>query len=292
MIASAKILVTGATGNVGSATIKHLLAHGEQVVAAVTDVEQARAVLPADVEFVKFDFLAPGTYEPALAGVDRVFLMRPPQLGKPEDLAPFVDTMKSHGIRLVAFLSLMGVENNPVPPHHKIEKLIEQAGLPYAHIRPSFFMQNISGVHAQEIVERDEIFIPAGRSKTSFIDTDNIGEAAATVLCAPDNYQNTAYTITGPEALDYYQIADILSRVLGRSIRYANPGFLKYRHHYIHHRGLPAAYVNVTVMLYLMTRLGAAKHVTDEYEKLTGHKPTSFEDFARAHIDNFRKSVE
>lgn len=64
--------------------------------------------------------------------------MRPPHLGKPEDLYPFIDAMKAKGIKLVSFLSLMGVENNTIPPHHKKEKYIEQVGLPFAHIRPGF----------------------------------------------------------------------------------------------------------------------------------------------------------
>ncbi|WP_442262966.1 hypothetical protein [Tissierella sp.] len=102
--------------------------------------------------------------------------MRPPHLGKPEDLYPFIDSMKAHNIKLVSFLSLMGVENNTIPPHHKIEKYIEKTSLPYAHIRPRFFMQNLSGIHSVEIREKNEIFVPAGRSKTSFIEHKGTGQ--------------------------------------------------------------------------------------------------------------------
>ena len=86
-----------------------------------------------------FDFTDSTTFQDALKDVDRVFIMRPPYLGKPEDLKPFIDALKEKGgMRLVSFLSLIGVENNPLPPHHKIEKYIEQVNLPYCHIRPSF----------------------------------------------------------------------------------------------------------------------------------------------------------
>ncbi|KNE20319.1 SDR family oxidoreductase [Virgibacillus pantothenticus] len=282
-----KVLVTGASGNVGRYVAHELLQMGEQVVAAGTDIEKLHDLFEDEAEQVILDFTDSMTYKKALHDVDRVFLMRPPHLGKPKDLFPFIDAMKQNHIRFVSFLSLMGVEKNSLPPHHKIEKYIESAGIPYGHIRPGFFMQNISGVHAAEIKERNQIFIPAGRSKTSFIDAEDIGLAVATILHEPDKYQNTAYTITGPEALDYYQIADILTKVTGRRIIYTKPGFLRYRNYYVKKRDLHKAYVNVTVALYFMTRLGTAKEVTIDFIKLTGKQPRSFEAFARKHINCF-----
>lgn len=276
-----KILVTGASGNVGGYVIEELLKLGEEVVAAGTDIEKLKKMFGDRVATVAFDFTRPETFEEALVGIDRIFLMRPPHLGKPEDLYPFIEAAQKYPIQLISFLSLMGIEKNTIPPHYKIEKFIENAGLPFAHIRPGFFMQNISGVHALEIREKNMIFVPAGNSKTSFIDAADIGLAIATILHTPENYKNTAHTITGPEALDYYQIADILSKLAHRKITYAKPSLLKYRSVYIKHRKLDKGYVNVTVMLYIMTRLGTAKAVTDEFFKLTGKQPRTFEQFAR-----------
>ncbi len=282
-----RVMVTGALGNVGRYVLESLVNMGEQVAAADINLEKLNSVYEKrdNVKTVYFDFTDTATFETALEGVDRVFLMRPPHLGKPEDLLPFVQTMSKVNIKLVSFLSLMGVENNPVPPHHKIEKFIEQYKLPYAHIRPGFFMQNISGIHALEIKEENQIFVPAGRSKTSFIDAKDIGLAIATVLHLPEKYSNTAHTITGPQALDYYQVAEILSEVLGRKIVYAKPSYLKYRSVYIKKRGLDKNYVNVTVMLYFMTRMGTAKKVTDEFERLTGRKPRTFKEFALENVE-------
>lgn len=277
-----KILVTGASGNVGQYVIKELLKKGEQVVAAGTNIQKLKNIFKEEVDTVYFDFTNKKTFQPALEHIDRVFLMRPPHLGKPEDLYPFIDAMKEHSIQLVSFLSLMGVEKNTFPPHHKIEKYMEDIGIPYAHIRPGFYMQNVSGVHSVEIKEKNQIFIPAGNSKTSFIDAEDIGLAIATLLHEHKEYKNTAHTITGQEALDYYKIAEILSRVTGRKITYAKPGYWKYRRHYIKHRGLDKGYVNVTVALYFMTRMGTAKEVTNDFYKLTGKAPRTFEEFAVA----------
>ncbi|ABR48203.1 NmrA family protein [Alkaliphilus metalliredigens QYMF] len=282
-----KILITGASGNVGRYVVKELLNKGEGVVVAGTNVEKLKKIFGDKVDVVKFDFVDKETFHKALKDVDRVFLMRPPQLGKPEDLYPFIDSMKSHNIKLVSFLSLMGVEKNTIPPHHKIEKYIEKVQVPYAHIRPGFFMQNLSGIHSVEIKEKNEILIPAGKSKTSFIDTADIGLSVATLLHEPEKYKNTAHTITGPESLDYYQIAEILSEITGKKIMYRKPSFLKYRSDYIKKRGLDKNYVNVTVALYFMTRMGTAKMVTDEFYQLTGRKPRTFREFASENIDCF-----
>ncbi len=283
-----KILVTGASGNVGSFVIKELIKMGEEVVAAGTDTTKLKARFGDEIKAVYLDLTKQQTFQNALKDIDRIFLMRPPHLGKPEDLYPFIDAAQKHNIKLISFLSLMGVENNTIPPHHKIEKYIEEKGIPFAHIRPGFFMQNVSGIHSNEIKEQNKIFVPAGKSKTSFIDTADIGLAVASVLHDAEKYRNTAHTITGPEALDYYQVADILSNLTGRKIIYDKPGFLKYRSYYIKNRDLDKKYVNVTVALYFMTRMGTAKDVTDDFYKLTGKHPRTFEEFAKENVDAFK----
>ena len=282
-----KILVTGASGNVGSYVIKELVSMGEKVIAGGTNVDKLRNMFGDKVESIVFDFTDVSTFNEALKGVNRVFLMRPPHLGKPEDMYPFIDAMKARNIELVSFLSLMGVEKNTIPPHHKIEKYIERLEIPYAHVRPGFFMQNLSGIHTAEIKEKNEIFVPAGNSKTSFIDAADIGLSVATLLHDQKRFKNTAHTITGAESLDYYQVAAILSEVTGKKIIYRKPGYLKYRNYYIKKRGLDKEYVNVTVALYFMTRMGTAKMVTNEFFKLTGRTPKTFQEFAKENLNCF-----
>ncbi|HBV87737.1 MAG TPA: NAD(P)-dependent oxidoreductase [Desulfosporosinus sp.] len=283
-----KILVTGVTGNVGRYVCSSLLDMGEPVKAGLISMSAAKiAQVDSRAECVLFDFENQSTFSTALQNVDRVFLMRPPHLGKPEDLKPFITAMKNANIRLVSFLSLMGVEKNPIPPHHKIEKYLEKAGIPYAHIRPGFFMQNLTGAHLPEIRDKGEIFIPAGNSKCSFIDSKDIGYAAAVLLANPDKYRNTAHTLTGPESLDYFQIAKILTNVLGRKIVYQKPSIYAYRKHMLDIRRLDREYVNVTIMLYLMTRLGTAKRITEDYKKLTGRMPRTVEMFVKDNASIF-----
>ena len=277
-----KVMVTGALGNVGGYVAKYLINNGQDVAVADINLEALQGKYGDKVKSVFFDFTDSKTFSTALQDVDRVFIMRPPHLGKPEDLKPFVEALKSKdGIKLVSFLSLIGVENNPVPPHHKIEKYIEQAGLPYCHIRPSFFMQNISGIHAFEIKHFDRIVVPVKRALTSFIDAEDIGEITAKVLSEPDKHQNRGYSITGPEAIDYYTASKILTEELGREIFYANPKPSLAKKYWIEVRGLDKEYSKVMGMLYIMTRMGTAKKTTTTFEDVMGKKPQAFRQFVK-----------
>lgn len=285
----AKVMVTGALGNVGGYVAKHLIESGQHVVVADIHPDKLHVKYGDTAEARHFDFTDARTFDHALQDIDRVFIMRPPHLGKPEDLKPFIDAMKEKGkMKLICFLSLIGIESNPVPPHHKIEKYIEQAGLPYCHIRPSFFMQNISGVHAFEIKHFDHIVVPVKKALTSFIDAEDIGEITAKVLCEPEQHQNRGYSITGPEAIDYYQSARILSEELGRSIVYTNPPPRLAKQYWIDIRGLDKEYCTVMSMLYMMTRLGTAKKTTSTFEEIMGKRPRSFRDFVKKDIDAWK----
>lgn len=284
-----RILITGASGNVGKYVAQYAMENGQEVTLAGTHTETLKMMFPENAHIAFFDFTKPETFAQALQDVDRVFIMRPPHLGKPEDLKPFIDALKEKGnIQLVSFLSLIGVENNPVPPHHKIEKYIEQAGLPYCHIRPSFFMQNISGVHAFEIKHFDRIIVPVKHALTSFIDAEDIGEITAKVLSNPFRHQGTAYAITGAEAIDYWQVAKILSKELQREIIYTNPKPSLAKKYWIQIRGLDKEYCTVMGMLYMMTRLGTAKKVTTTFEDIMGKRPQTFQQFVHKNIDTWK----
>lgn len=285
----ARILITGASGNVGKYIAQYALENGQEITVAGTRTDILSKMFGESAKVAYFDFTDSTTFQDALKDVDRVFIMRPPYLGKPEDLKPFIDALKEKGgMRLVSFLSLIGVENNPLPPHHKIEKYIEQANLPYCHIRPSFFMQNISGVHAFEIKYFNRIVVPVKKALTSFIDAEDVGEITAKVLSEPEAHQNNAYSITGAEAIDYWKVAEILSKELGREIIYTNPKPSFAKKYWITIRGMQKEYSTVMGMLYMMTRLGMAKKVTSVFEKVMGKKPQTFQQFVQKNLESWQ----
>lgn len=275
-----KILVLGSTGNIGWPVVKQLAAtEGADVVAGIYHTQPA-GMRQLGVETRHFNFLDASTFEPALERINKVFFVRPPQLAKPEqDMKPFLTAVQHHDIDQVVFVSLIGVEKNPMVPHRKIERMITELGLPHTFIRPSFFMQNLTSTHLQDIQQNHDLFVPAGRSKTSFIDTRDIAAVAVAVM-QDSKYLGQALEITGPEAITYQQAAEIMTTELGVPITYSKPSLLKFRRTMIQ-RGIKKEFVNVMVMLYIITQLGNAKTVNQTIEEVLHRPATTFADFVQ-----------
>lgn len=280
-----KILVTGASGNVGKYVTKYLIEQNLDVVVADVHHSKLAEQYGKNTECRKFDYLKQETYDDVVYDVGCVFIMRPPHIGDPKLIKPFIDKLSEQKqIKMVCFLSLLGIEKNPIPPHYKIEKYIEKSGLPFCHIRPSFFMQNLSGVHAFEVKHFDKIVVPVGNALTSFIDTEDIGEVIAKVLSEPESHVNKSYSITGQKALSYYDIEKIFSEELGRKISYTNPKPSFAKKYWIEVRGMDKKYATIMGLLYMMTRMGTAKKITTSFEELMEKKPKTFRSFVKENI--------
>jgi len=278
-----KILLTGISGNVGSAVVDYLKSVNMAFLAGVRDLEKS-AQRDDSLEYVLFDFQDTSTYETALIGVKKVFLVRPPQLTDVKGIfIPFIKKCSEVGVKQIIFLSLLGAQKNPFPPHHKIEKAILASGIPYTFIRPSFFMQNLSTTHAADIKKRDDLFIPSGKARISFIDTRDIGEIIGRTL-SEKGHENKEYTITGLEVITYFQVAESMTKILGRKITYSNPPLFKFRKDMIA-RGIKSEFATVMMILYLTTKLGMANHVTNTAEFLLKRKPRRIEEFIKDHIE-------
>jgi len=276
---SEPILVIGALGNVGTEVVKGLQARGRKVRAADIDVGKLKQRFGDSVETVHFDFARPETYEETFQGVEKMFLMRPPHItAVKRDMFPAIDAAKRAGVKHVVFLSLIGIEKATFVPHYKLEQYLKRVGLQTTFLRCSFFMQNLNTTHRQEIKERNEIFVPVGKAKTSFIDVRDIGAAAAVTL-TEKGHAGKNYDLTGSERLDYWSVAQIMSEVLGRDITYRNPNPFSFLVETVR-RGIPFRYAVVMLGLYTSTRFGMAEPVTNEVERLTGRKPIPFWQYA------------
>ncbi len=231
------------------------------------------------MEAVRFDFTDPKTYEATFKGVEKMFILRPPHITNiKRDMVPSIDAAKSAGVRHVVFLSLIGIENTKYVPHYKVETYLKKVNLQTTFLRCSFFMQNLNTTHRKEIKERNEIFVPVGNAKTSFIDARDIGAVAAVAL-TQEGHIDKNYDLTGSEALDYWQATKILSEVLGREIQYKNPNPVYFLIETIR-RGTPFIFALVMMGLYTSTRFGMAESITNEVENLTGKTPITFREYA------------
>jgi uncharacterized protein YbjT (DUF2867 family) len=282
------ILVIGATGNVGREVVKSLHARGYNARAAASS-EKSFTRLPEEAaEKVVFDFAKPETIAPAFAGIKKMFLMRPPAISDIETyIKPVIDYAAENGVEQIAFLSLMGVEEKSYVPHYKVEQFMKESGVPYTFLRAGFFMQNLDTTHRADIVEYDDIFIPAGNAKTAFVDARDLGAVAAHVLTTP-GHKDKAYDLTGKESLTYDEVAEIFTETLGRKITYSRPSLLRFARR-MKKRGYPWGYVVVTAGLYLSTRRGSAETIADDMAQLLLREPLTMRQYVADYADVWRK---
>jgi len=267
-----KIFVTGATGRVGGALVAQL--SGKCQIVAACQKQQSPT---NEVEWVKFSFEDVKSFAPALAGVDAIFLMRPPQITKPEVFRPFLDVAKAQGIKRIIVLSVFGAAENSFLPHHKLEKLVVEMGFDWTMIRPSDFMQNLETVHSEAIVERDEIWVPAGDGRSSFIDVEDIARCIEVAL-SDDKYICEGFELTGPEALSFSEVATKLSNVAARKISYRPATIIGFIWRNVA-SGTPLALALVMTALYSVQRFGKAETVTNKVKELTGTSPATLENY-------------
>ncbi len=274
------IFVTGAGGNVGSQVAKNLVKLGVKVRGAKLHHEKLESDL--GIEYELFDFAEPQTWEACLKGVNKVFLMRPPHISNiKRDMLPFMKYLKEINIQQVVFLSVQGAEGNKIVPHYKVEQFCIQLGLPYTFIRPSFFMQNLTTTHLEEIRDEKIVFVPTGKGKTNFIDVRDIGEIAAK-LFFDKKYINQGLTITGQKSFSYAEIAEELSKGLDQEIKFVNPGILRFIG-YHQKKGRKLGMTLVMVALYSIVKLGKGNISTSTAEEILGRKPITLQQFIADH---------
>lgn len=269
------ILVTGANGNVGQAVARELRAQDADLRLAV------RSPAGGAVDAVAFDFTDPTTWSRTFEGARSMFLMRPPAIGNvTRDLLPAIAVARAAGVEHVVFLSLQGAERNKVVPHAAVETWLRRSGMSWTFVRASFFHQNLSTTHVSDVRDRDEILVPAGRGATAFVDAEDVGAVAATALLDRETHRDRAWTVTGPRALTYEQVARVLSTELGRPIHYRRPGIPRYVRHAHRTLEMPWAMVAVTTAIYTATRLGLAAGLTGDVHTVLGRDPIDFASFA------------
>jgi uncharacterized protein YbjT (DUF2867 family) len=279
-----KILVTGATGNVGIEVIKALTSftHQHEIHAAVRDLQKNEVLMEsfANVRRRKFDFDKTENYPEYLQGIDVLFLMRPPHISNvKKHYQPLLEAAITSKIAHIVFLSVQGVETSTMIPHYKIEKLIRQSGLAYTFLRPAYFMQNFSTTLRKEIVDRKRIYLSAGKALFNLIDVKDVGEVAARIILHPSEHKNKSYDLTNGEQFNFETMCDILSEVIGHKLDFVSANLISF---FIQKKneGLATNFILVMIMLHYLPRFQKPHPISDWVEKLLGKPPTTFYEFA------------
>jgi uncharacterized protein YbjT (DUF2867 family) len=287
------ILVTGASGNIGSELVKELLSDAPDVSikAAVHSSQNIKKVKSdARVKVIQIDYNEPETVREALKGVDKLFLLTPDVPNAADLASNAVVEAKKAGIKQIVKQSVMGAaleaDVNTMRLHRQVEEFIEQSGIPFTFLRPNEFMQNFINFHSPSIKGNNAFYIPLEDAKVSLVDVRDIASVAVQSLIDEDKHKNKTYLITGPEALSYHQVAEILSNTTGRKINYVNISDEEARAA-MKEIGMSDWLINTVSELSEYFRKGKASEISSAVEEVTGKKPISFSQFAKDYAEAF-----
>jgi uncharacterized protein YbjT (DUF2867 family) len=230
-----------------------------------------------------FDVLKPETFESAIADCKALFLLRPPAVANTKaTLNPFIDVARKAGVKQIVFISVAGAADQPWVPHHAVEQHLKAGPLGWTILRPGFFAQNLGAAYRDDIVQNHRIYVPAAQGRVAFIDARDIAAVAVAALLDPATHAGQSYTLTGPEAVTFDQVATLLSAELGRPIRYEAASLLGYVRH-LRRRGLPWMQILVQTILHRGLRMGEAEAVTNTVPTLLGRPACSLAEYIHDH---------
>lgn len=267
------ILILGATGNTGRALAQQLKASGATLRTA------ARSELAGSPDHVRFVWGDPRTYGPAVAGVERLYLVAPTGAADPLPLVePFLAEALAAGLQRVVLLSSSAV--NPGDPGlGRIDALVRATAPEWASLRPSWFMQNFVGDHplAEGVRRQGEIVTATGAGRVPFVDARDIAATAAALLQV-NSMVSSEHLVTGPEALSYADAAALMSEIGGRPVRHVSVTQEALAQRLIA-AGYEAAFASALADLDADIRAGRQAQTSDTVHRLTGRPPRSLRDF-------------
>jgi hypothetical protein len=215
-------------------------------------------------------------------------LIRPNQVSDVSKyIFPFLAKAEQAGVKHIVFISIVGAERNRIFANHRTENHFKKLNIPTTILRPSLYMQNLSTFHRHDIQDHDKINIPGGLGLVNYIDVRDVAEAIVKVLLEP-GHENKAYEITGPEVMDFYQIAKIFSTELEREIKYTRPSTIQFVRHKLADKK-QLLYVLTLSLLYNAVRNGKMNYTNDVFFSITGHGPRHLVDFVHEYRDCWLK---
>jgi uncharacterized protein YbjT (DUF2867 family) len=286
------ILITGATGNVGSEVVKAVRERGGPVRAFVRDPDKAREKLGDGVELAIGDFADPGSLRAALNGVDEVFLSCADDPRRVEWETNAIEVAVASGARRIVKLSAATAERgSPVAFwdwHARVEQHLRESEIASVILRPSWYMSNLLAF-AERVAAEGRLYAPAGEARIAMIDPRDVGAAAAAVLTTP-GHDGRTYILTGPEAITFAQAAAELSAVIDSEVEFVNVPDEGAREA-MAEGGLPDFVAEQVVKSFVMLRQGVAEQVTGTVESLTGTPARGLGAFARDYARLFAPAV-
>ena len=282
------LLVTGAAGHLGRATLEHLLKAGHTRLVATTRNPEGLAEFAArGVEIRKADFDDATTLDAAFQGVDRLLIISTSSFDFPgQRLAQHkraIAAAAAAGVKHVLYTSVVRADEAQSPlilaaDHRATEAALIESGLDYTILRNNWYSENLAG-DIQHALATGTLATATGEGKVGWVTRDDCARAAAAAL-ASDFVGKRIVDVTGPAALSLLEIAEVLSQVSGKAIAFAAlPSAV--RQGIFEQIGLPAGLAQVLVNSEEAISQGWLSTVSNDVEALTGKKPASIEEFLR-----------
>jgi uncharacterized protein YbjT (DUF2867 family) len=272
---------------VGGAALQELLRAGAPVRAMYRSKEDA-AKAPASANAVIADFADRASLDRALEGVDRVYLVCSPVPQLAELESNMVDACRKRGVRHLVQSSALGADtyDKSFPKWHAVvEERVRASGIPATVLRPESFMQNITTYFAGTINSQGAFYAAGGTARIGFVDVRDVGTVAAKVLTS-DNHIGKTYTLTGPEALNYSQVAEKLSALLGRPVKYVALTQEQLRQS-MREMGMLPWQVEALADLQAYYTDGPGAKVTGDVRDMLVREPIRFDQFLRDYAASF-----
>jgi uncharacterized protein YbjT (DUF2867 family) len=287
-----RALVTGATGNVGAHVVRELREHGVEPRAFVRDREKAAGLLGDDVELAVGSFSDRASLDRALQGVEGMFLACANVPDQVEYECAAIDAAHAAGVSRIVKLSgpRAAVDSWVLFERWQgeIERHLFASGVPWVVMRPSAYMTNLLG-SADTVRHIGKLIAPAGAARITYVDPRDVAASAAATL-AVAGHEDSIYTVTGPEAITYEQIAQELSAATGRTIEYVDVPYEAAREA-MREAGLPPLMADSIVDVFVTQQAGSQAETSDAVRALTGRDPRTFAQFAREHSAVFGAPV-
>lgn len=284
-----RLFVSGSSGHVGSAVLRELMLQarpdaGIEIIAGVSGLGHTSEP-PTGVHWRLCPYGDRDQMLRALEGVDAAFMMIPFGGQMQGWGRQFVDCARHQGVRFIVRLSGLAASPDSGSAmgrlQGQVDEVLRQSGIDYCILRCNSFMQNFRGMY-RPMIQRGTLALAHGEACISFIDTDDIGSVAASILLNPRGHSSATLDLHGPQALSNEEVIRCISGITGRDLRYVPITEEKSARGYRRAK-LPDWEVEVFLSLDKYLRDGHGQGSGQLLEQLLGRSAGSFESFARRH---------
>jgi uncharacterized protein YbjT (DUF2867 family) len=236
-----------------------------------------------------FDWSRPDTWDAALEGAASVYLVAPAAVDDaPSRMVAFLRSAMRKGARRFVLLSMASLPAGG-PGQGQVHQWLKDNSEDWAVLCPTAFMQNFSeGPFLASIREEDAIYSNTGTGRVPFISTVDIARAAFAALTAPSSL-NGDFTLTGDESISYDRVAELIGQACGRRISHTHISTAAMAERFMD-RGLPEPTATFLAAGYQTIADGAQDRIAEGFRTLTGGSPTTFQAFAEANADVWKRA--